>query len=101
MEESPSPCMIKPPSPSLDVAEALGGLATTVTKLCIVSVVVESDASKKLSDTVRRGFAKVTSRSKHTIRSQHAARARERGDAIPKQHRRAMFDGQRRGARSR
>jgi hypothetical protein len=51
-EESLSPCIMKSPSPLLDVAEALvtGGLATTVTKLCIVRVEVDS-VSRRLLDT--------------------------------------------------
>ena len=75
------------------MAEALvmGGLANTVTKLCIVKVEVES-VSRELSDmpVVER----VASRSERTICSQRAAHAHERGDAIPKQHRRVMSSGQ-------
>lgn len=74
------------------MAEALvmGGLANTVTKLCIVKVEVES-VSRELSDMP---VERVASRSERTICSQRAAHAHERGDAIPKQHRRVMSSGQ-------
>lgn len=54
----PRPCMMKPPSPFVEVAEALvvGGLATTVTKLCLVKVIVESVSVLPVScDEVVRG----------------------------------------------
>ena len=74
------------------MAEALvmGGLANTVTKLCMVKVEVES-VSRELSDM---SVERLASRSERTICSQRAAHARERGDAITKQHRRVVSSGQ-------
>ena len=87
---SPRPCMIKSPRPFVEVAEPVAvGLTSTVTKLSMVEVLVDSVSSKWSDEPSYGRQLRIT---KHTVLSgQDPASTQERRYGVSQQHGRTLI----------